>query len=86
MKQKIRLTESDLHRIVNASVKKVLNEDATLSGNKVAQLISFEIESIQEAINDVRSEVPNIDTYAETLCETIEDSINSIKKYLSYIY
>lgn len=27
MKRKIRLTESDLHRIVNASVKRVLRED-----------------------------------------------------------
>lgn len=32
MKQRIRLTESDLHRIINDSVKKVVTEAASITG------------------------------------------------------
>ena len=62
MKQRIRLTESDLHRIINASVKRVLREsDANPYGNveifkenEDGLLSMEEIDLIRKSVRDYK--------------------------------
>jgi len=51
MKQRIKLTESDLHRIVKESIKRVLNEDET---NEVEDAIIYLSKEFTEKVLEIK--------------------------------
>ena len=73
MKQKIRLTESDLHRIIKESVKKIIKE----IGEQENSIMNVSEESISSVIENICQEYGcsfDITRYDEFLCVELDTS------------
>ena len=80
MKRKIRLTESNLHRIVNRSVKKVLKEN----NNQNEQIINY-IYNIYDYAEQAFKLAQNGGLTEKDSYRIIVNNIKSIKQIVDYL-
>ena len=82
MRRKVRLTESDLHRIVRESVKKVINEDGGYLRELAKNINYFHSEAMQNLENLLKAYDELPDEYSAMKADNlamVREAIKSLK-------
>lgn len=79
MKRTIRLTESDLHKVIEESVKRVLNENENLHSQERIYGIICNLES------DIKTVISNTDSSSGQAFGSPEEKLQAITNALSHI-
>lgn len=84
MKKIIKLTESDLHKIVKESVDKVINEGIDYNGEDAYD----EIDHYMQKINDVYDEIRHLKIINRNANNDgrIKEDINLLERYIKMMY
>lgn len=79
MKKTIRLTESDLHRVIKESVKRVLNENIDLDRQELAFQIIANLEQ------DLKTVISNTDSSSAQAFGSPDEKLKAIANTLSHV-
>ena len=83
MKKIIKLTESDLHKIVKESVNKIINEGIDYNGEDAYD----EIDHYMQKINDVYDEISHLKINRNANNdERIKEDISLLERYIKMMY